>query len=318
MEPISYSKCLTRLKNQTILVTGGAGFIGSHLVDRLLEHGARVIVLDDRSRPRKDWPETPCETGRLHIIDASILDHNLDDLMQNVQVVYHLAAVSRVMDALADPERAFSVNLNGTVRIANAAERAGVRRLVFGSSREVYGNPSTFPVHENSPLRPINVYGISKAAAEMYLSVLNSQNLETVILRLSNVYGPGDRGRVIPTFIQNALQGKTLFLYGGKQVLDLVWIDDVVRVLIMAGFSGRPVIGPVNVGSGVGTPIKTLAERILSFISNGSDIQLLPSREVEVERFQAGLQRAGRYFGLTSPADPLVHLESVIPNPIEK
>lgn len=312
MHPIEHSECLKNVKNSTIMVTGGAGFIGSHLVDHLLENGAYVIIVDDLSRPRNQWLSDRQGNERLRVITASILERDLDNLMQNVQVVFHLAAISRVMDALADPERTFSINLNGTVRVALAAQRAGVRRLVFSSSREVYGNPASLPVDEDAPRNPINIYGISKAAAEMALNALTNHEPETVILRLANVYGPGDSGRVIPTFINNASRGLPLVLYGGKQLLDLVWIEEVVRVLIMAGFSCSPIAGPVNIGSGVAIPIRALAERVISLSPNGCDIQLEPCRDVEVERFQANLDRAIQYFSLYPQSDPLVHLAKMI------
>jgi UDP-glucose 4-epimerase len=187
-----------------------------------------------------------------------------------------------------------------------------VRRFVFSSSREVYGDPPSLPVSEDAPLRPKNVYGASKAAAEMFLSTLSPGQIEVVILRLANVYGPGDRGRVIPLFLGNALKGAPLTLYGGEQMLDLIWVDDVVETLVKAGFSATHVVEPTNVGSGGVTRLQALARRVVELVGRDTAIQIAPPRGPEVERYQADLTRAGRYFGLLPKADPLDRLADVL------
>jgi UDP-glucose 4-epimerase len=156
------------------------------------------------------------------------------------------------------------------------------------------------------------VYGASKAAAEMYLGAVDPRAVEVVILRLANVYGPGDRDRVIPTFAASALQGGPLVLYGSDKELDFVWIGDVVEVLTKAGFSSAPVLEPTNVGSGSAISLRSLAERILRLVGNSAGIQVVPARGPEVERFQADIRRAVRYFGLRAQEDPLSHLPEVL------
>jgi UDP-glucose 4-epimerase len=311
---ISLQDCFSKLAGSRVLVTGGAGFIGSHLVDYLVEHGAaQVTILDDLSRARGQWLVERRNAPNIHFIEGDILDENqLEAALSGVQVVIHLAAVATVMNAVRDPVRAFAVNALATGQIALAAQRAGVRRFVFASSREVYGDPQTLPVTEDAPLAPKNVYGASKAAGEMFLSTIKPDDLEVVIVRLANVYGPGDTGRVIPIFITNVLQDKPLVLYGGGQSLDLIWVGDVVESLVKAGFSETPVPEPVNIGSGDTTPLKTLAERIIGLTNSKVEIQIAPPRGPEVERFQADLTRAQRYYGLARRTDPLDRLPELI------
>ncbi len=314
---ISLAECLPRIAGARVLVTGGAGFIGSHLVDYLLQHDARqVIVVDDLTRPRLDWLDARKGCPQIQFVQCSILDAQpIEFALAGVDVVYHLGAVATVMDAVRDPERTFAVNAMGTVQMAMAARRAGVRRFVFSSSREVYGDPATLPVAEDAPLRPKNVYGASKAAGEMFLSTLGPAEIEAVILRLANVYGPGDRGRVIPIFLNNARKGLPLTLYGGEQMLDLVWIGDVVESFVKAGFSETHVAEPINIGSGAATRLQTLAQRITSLVGSQAPVQIAPPRGPEVERYQADLRRAERYFGLRLKADPLDRLPDMLDQP---
>src|SRR5262249_25559920 len=147
-----------------------------------------------------------------------------------------LAAQSNVMGAVYDADYAFSSNVTGTYNVLQAAKSAGVKRVLFTSSREVYGDPEQLPVQETSALRPKNGYGASNAAGEIYCHTAANEGLETSILRLANVYGTRDRDRVIPLFSQAAASGAPLTLYGGEQVLDFVWIDTVVDALIKAAF----------------------------------------------------------------------------------
>jgi UDP-glucose 4-epimerase len=311
---ISLQDCISNLAGSRVLVTGGAGFIGSHLVDYLIEHGvAQVKILDSLSRARGQWLAERRDSANIRFIEGDIRDETLlETALSGVEVVFHLAAVATVMNAVRDPMQAFAVNAMATGHLALAAQRAGVRRLVFASSREVYGDPQTLPVTEDARLAPKNVYGASKAAGEMFLSTIKPDSLEVVILRLANAYGPGDTGRVIPIFLDNVMRGLPLVLYGGGQSLDLIWIGDIVETLVKSGFSDKPVQEPVNVGSGCAIPLKMLAERIVAQFAIAVEIQIAPPRGPEVERFEADLTRAQRYFGLARRVDPLDRLAELI------
>ncbi|MBC8509852.1 MAG: NAD-dependent epimerase/dehydratase family protein [Anaerolineales bacterium] len=310
---ITIDECLPRIKGSRVVVTGGAGFIGSHLVDYLVEKAVeQVVVIDNLTRPRLDWVKKKAKNHRVIFVNADITCENITTLFFGADVVFHLAAISRVMVAEQDPERTFAVNVMGTVKVAKAAHQAEIPRMVFTSSREVYGDPLTLPVKEDAPRTPKNTYGASKASAELYLDSSTAKHLEVVTLRLTNVYGPGDIGRVIPTFIKTALGHEPLVVFGGEQMLDFIWVGDVVEVLIKAAFSQKPPLKPVNVGSGVALPLRTLSNKVLTLTRNGNFVQIEPSRAPEVERFQADVTLANKYYGLLSPVDPLEKLPEVL------
>jgi UDP-glucose 4-epimerase len=294
-----------------ILVTGGAGFIGSHLVDRLARDPSnQVIVLDSLRRGSVANLEQAMD--RVRFVEGDVRDRAVvEEVTQGVEVVYHLAAQSNVLGAVADLDYSFSTNVAGTFEVLRAAAQAGVRRLVFTSSREVYGDPAQIPVPETAAICPKNAYGASKAAGEMYCRVLSSPAFATVIVRLANVYGPRDFDRVIPIFVGQALDGLPLTLYGGQQTLDFIWIDTVVDCLIAAGRSGFPP-GPLNVGSGKPTALLGLAERIVSQTGSRSPLHVAPSREVEVSQFVADTALLSRLFSVKPIEDPLQYLPDVI------
>lgn len=294
-----------------IFVTGGAGFIGSHLVRTLVGSKRGVVtVFDDLSRGCRETLE-PC-ARQLDFIQGSILDQQqLANAMRGADLVFHLAAQSNVMGAVVDLDGSFAANVIGTYNVFSCARKCGVRRVVFTSSREVYGETPTLPVSEEAPIQPKNAYGASKAAAEAYARIFRSLGVEVVVLRLSNVYGPGDHGRVIPLFLNAALADQPLILYGGQQVIDFVWIDEVVKMLVSAGWRAVPKEA-INIGSGCGITVRELAERIITLTKSRSALNLLPPRSVEVSRFVADVRRAQAALDLTAPADPLFGLDQML------
>ena len=214
------------------LVTGGAGFIGSHLVDRLLsDHNQYVSVYDNLSRGKIENLSQHCNNSRFRFIEADIRDFTpLLEAVQGVDVIYHLGAQSSVMQAITDIDYSFTSNVVGTYNVLKAASKAKVSRVVFSSSREVYGEPNYLPVDEEHPTTGKNSYGASKVAAEEYCRVFNNHfGLKTVILRLANVYGARDYDRVIPIWLEQAYRGKNITVYGGTQIIDFIWIDLVVE-----------------------------------------------------------------------------------------
>jgi UDP-glucose 4-epimerase len=215
------------------------------------------------------------------------------------------------MGSAQDGNYCFAANVEGTFNVLEAARVAGVRRVVFSSSREVYGDPETLPVPESAPLAPKNPYGTSKAAGEVYCQAWRNNGIEVVILRLANAYGARDRERVIPTFIENALAGRPLVLYGGGQVIDFVWIQDVVGALIRAGF-GEYVRGPVNIASGHGLALSEVAERVLLVTGSSSRIRYEAARTIEVIKFEADITMSQHLFHLERCLDPLRHLADVV------
>jgi UDP-glucose 4-epimerase len=300
-----------KMNNLHVLITGGAGYIGSRLARRLVAEGkASVTVIDNLRRGKVESLSSIRDSIRF--VEGDVRDGDaLHELTKGVDIVFHLAAESAVMTADSDPEYCFETNVTGTFRVLRAARENGVERVVFSSSREVYGDPATIPVPETAPLLPKNAYGSSKAAAEMCCGPFMAGGLDIAIARLSNVYGPGDKGRVIPRFVENALLGLPLTLFGSLQIMDFVWIETLLDAMIRLGF-GPPVPGPLNVGSGKGVSILELCERVVRATASTSTVEIVASRGVEVVRFVADTSAAQRVLGLGAPVDPLFGLEQVI------
>jgi nucleoside-diphosphate-sugar epimerase len=294
-----------------VMITGGAGFIGSHLVRWLLrQRAASITVLDNLHRGRLENLRD-CISG-IRFLQADIRDASaMDKALNGIDLVYHLAAQASVMGATTDLNYTLNTNVAGTFNLLQAAKVNQVKRFVFASSREVYGDPRQLPVPETAAIRPRNSYGASKAAGEAYCWAFGSDGLETVVLRLANVYGPGDSNRVLPIFMENALQGCPLVLYGGKQVLDFVWIDVVIKALLKVGF-GEFIREPLNIGSGCGTAISDLSNRVLKLTDSPSRVQITLSRQAEVMGFIADVTRAKQMIDLEQPEDPLFGLTEVL------
>ncbi len=307
----------------SIVVTGGAGFIGRHLVARICASRAAfgasdepVVVVDNLRRGAREALEPLIASGEVRFIAGDVRDADtLETAMRGAEYVFHLAAQSNVLGAETDPDYAFTTNVMGTYRVLQAATRAGARRLVFTSSREVYGQPASLPVPEVAPLAPKNAYGASKAAGEMACRTAAARGgLEVVSLRLANVYGAGDSGRVIPLWLERAARGDDLLIYGGNQVLDFVWVGDTVTALIRAALVSRVIFAAsgllpdandepgfftaINVGTGQGTPIHLLASRVREAIGSEVNVRLLPARAAEVERFIADVSVLHETLGL--------------------
>jgi len=294
-----------------LLVTGGAGFVGSHLVERLVRERTGSVVVFDNLHRGKRANLSPCEK-HLSFVAGDIRDTvALQEVMAGCTHVFHLASQSNVMGSLQDPDFTLSSNVTGTYNVLEAAHRARVARVVFASSREVYGEPSSFPVAEDAPLLPKNLYGVTKAAGESLCRLFSSEGLEIAILRLANVYGSRDVGRVIPLFVEKSLKNETLTVFGGRQTLDLVWVHSVVEILMRSAFD-RYVEEPVNVGSGRGVSITELVQRVLDVTQSKSSVEVVAARGIEVVGFVADVTRAQRYFNLVPPTDSLEHLGEVV------
>jgi nucleoside-diphosphate-sugar epimerase len=295
-----------------VLVTGGAGFIGAHLVEALVAAGDEVVVLDNlrrSDRVRLDAIGRAARGGALRVIEGDVRDRDtVRAATTGVERVYHLAAQSNVLGAVSDVDYSFTSNVVGTYNVLVAAREADVGRIVFTSSREVYGEVDQVPVAEDRPMNPKNAYGASKVAGEVYCRVFqNTYGLDVSVLRLANVYGPGDSDRVIPIWLDRARRGEDLELYGGTQVLDFVPVGLVVEALRRA--AERSLGGqPLNVGSGVGTTLYDLAARVQALSGAAVGLRVLPARAVEVTRFVADVSRMRALLGLEPPTDPLVAL----------
>lgn len=293
--------------NVRVLVTGGAGFIGSHLVKALLSEGHEVVVLDNLYRSERANVPTAAEFFYGDIRDRE----RVRQAVRGCDHVYHLAAQSNVMGAVSDIDYSFTTNVVGTYNVLSVSLEEGVAKVLVASSREVFGDAKVLPAREDHPAVAKNAYGASKAAGELYCRIFHeTYGLDTGVLRMTNAYGPGDSGRVIPNWIERAARGQPLELYGGDQVVDFFPVELGVRAFLRAGQT--PLNGePVNIGSGQGTELRELAERIRHLPVTPVAVDLHPARSVEVTRFVADVTRMRTVLGLEPPSDPLIGLPAL-------
>ena len=263
-----------------ILITGGAGFIGSHLANFLYSQGHYVRVLDDMTSGDPDRLHSELYVKRGDVRDIP----TLWSLLQGVDVVYHLAALVSVPASILYPRDYNDVNVGGTVALLEACRDVGVGRVVLASSATIYGDQPTQPVNENAIPAPAAPYAVTKMAAEQYLFTMGGLvGFEAVSLRIFNAYGPGQplpptHGPVIPYVMQQVAQNGSVILFGdGEQTRDFVYINDVVQALAAAGVAPNVDRQIINVGSGQETSINQVTELIGDVV--GKRPRLLHNRE---------------------------------------
>ena len=280
-----------------ILITGGAGFIGSHLANQLHQQGHFVRVLDDLSSG--DPAKLP---AGINFTRGDVRDiPKLWSLLQGVEVVYHLAARVSVPASILYPREYNDVNVGGTVALLEACRDVGVRRVILASSATVYGNQPSQPVHEEMVTQPAVPYAVSKVAAEQFLFTIGRlSGFETVALRIFNAYGPGQllppvHAPVIPQFMQQIIGGGSVVVQGdSSQTRDFVYIDDVVKALIATAAAVQVDQQIINVGSGQEITVNALIERIAQTVNRKASV--LYNRETfgGVARLVADLTKAER------------------------
>lgn len=286
-----------------ILVTGGCGFIGSHLVERLANDGHEVIVIDNLSTGTMGNLGALVNSPNVHLVTQSILQYLRPQIFDGVDCIFHLAAIASVTKSIEAPLYTIDTNIMGTARILDYAKSSGVKKVIFASSSAVYGNGALFADSEQGAfIRPLNPYGISKMTGEQFMDFYHWQHgIETINLRLFNVYGPRQNpsyAPVIPIFIGKALKGEDLPIYGdGNQQRDFIYVKDVVEVFVRAMNCDRK-LGVYNIGTGYGIKINTLAGKIISMA--GSSLQSravhLPERNGDVRESIAYVGDAIQYF----------------------
>lgn len=289
-----------------ILVTGGAGFIGMNLARYIAHDGAEVIVFDNTSL-RADSVD---DLSHISTFNGDVRDFGtVKRAAQSVDGIVHLAAVSRVIWGYEDPRTCVDVNVSGTTNILEAARHADPKPwVIFGSSREVYGEPENLPVPESAPKNVVNVYGVTKLAGEKLCERYhNEYGLNVGILRFSNVYGgPNDHlDRVIPKFILQCLNGDSVMIQGGGQLFDFTHVSDTVlgiRKMIetLSSLDGRGYCDDFHILTGRPTSLQELVSTIEKSTKRCSEIIYEPARTYDVEKFYGDPTKAEEQLGFSA------------------
>jgi len=292
-----------RVSGQTVLITGGAGFIGSHLADVLVEHND-VIVLDNLSTGKRGNVPDGATFVEGDVRDADVVA----DVTDGVDLIFHKAAVVSVERSIDEPAFSHEVNFDGTLTLLEAARRVDAR-VVFASSAAIYGDPDTLPITESDPVDPQSPYGIDKCAADQYLRAYHDlYGLETVALRYFNAYGPrqtaSDYSGVISIFGEQARAGEPITVDGdGTQTRDFVHVSDVVTANLLAATTEH--VGTAyNIGTGGETSIRSLAETIQATVGTDSPIVHGDPRPGDIQRSRADITTARERLGY-EPSVPL-------------
>lgn len=290
---------MNSLSGKRVLVTGGAGFIGSELVRQLVARGSKVTVVDNMINGKPENLDDAA-LAAVEIVKADIRDYALmDKLFVRQDLVYHLACLG-VRHSIHAPLENHEVNATATLRLLEMARKNGVERFIYTSTSEVYGTAKWVPMTEDHPTMPMTVYGSGKLAGECYTRAFwRTYNYPTVVIRPFNAYGPrshheGDSGEVIPKFMLRAMAGKPLIIFGdGKQTRDFTFVSDTARGIILASQSDELLGETVNIGSGYEIEVNELAQTVLKLVGNSSStIQHDEDRPGDVLRLYANIDKA--------------------------
>lgn len=283
------------IKNKKILVTGGAGFIGSHLVDALINEGAKVIIIDNLSTGFKKNLNTKAKFYKIDINNIKI-----EDIIkkEKPEIIYLLACNTIVPKSVEDP--LFDIkSLVGNLNIMVNAKKYGVKKIIAISSGFVYGNTKILPTPENVEVIPDNPYIINKSSTEKYLEFFGkTYGIEYVILRYATVYGPRQVGGAMADYIRCIKDNKSAYIYGdGNKTRDYIYIDDVTRANIaVLDYKNNSTHTPIfNIGTGIETTLNTLYSKITTILNKKSKPNYLPDRNGEMMRFKLSTIKAKKY-----------------------
>lgn len=289
------------MTKETVLITGGAGFIGSHLVDRLLKEGYVVVVFDDFSLGKEENLAQHKNNKNLVIYRKSIGD-DLSEIFSkhSFRVVFHLGAIPSVQFSLQEPQKTNAINLGGTLNLLEHCRKFKLKRFILSSSSAVYGMQNILPIKETAHLRPLSPYGLQKLMSEQYCHLYHVvYGLETISLRYFNVFGPrqnpkGDYASLIPKFIQQVSEGKSPTINGdGTQTRDFVFVSDVVEANLLAAKTNNKVCfgEAFNIGTEKNISVNKIASLIISLAQKKVKPLYGPSL-IEPKNTQADITKA--------------------------
>jgi len=289
-----------QFKNQRILVTGGAGFVGCNIVRRLLSSGASVTVLDDFYTGKED--NLPLGHRNLEVIRGSVTDFDLvRRVVKGAQVVIHEAA-RNIIVSMRDPREDFEVNIGGTLNVLMAVRESGVRRMVYASSASIYGNPRYLPINEEDATNMLTPYSVSKYAGENYCKAFyESYGVSTAVVRYSNVYGIAQRPDnpycgVVAKFFESAMAGQSLHIHGdGQQTRDFTFVEDVTEATLLAAVSPKAEGQVYNVATGRETSVDQLAHLIVEVTGAQVELDFVDRRDIDnIRRRVLNIERIRR------------------------
>ncbi len=283
---------------RTAVVTGGAGFIGSHLSLELANRGYRVIIVDNLSSGRQQNVDRLLEEGNATFLRGDICDFPfIEHAFEGADYVFHHAAIASVPDSVQHPLTSHEVNATGTLKVLLAAKKAGVKKVVNASSSAIYGNAPVLPIGEGTRPDPKSPYAVTKLMGEQYCSIFQEiYGLPTASLRYFNVYGPGQQvnssyAAVIPNFIEASIEGRVPVIFGnGLQTRDFVFVKDVVSANV-AAMEGD-ITGVLNVGMGTAVTVLELARAISALTGSGADPKHEKTRDGDIVHSVSDIQRA--------------------------
>ena len=285
------------MKNKNIIITGGLGFIGSHIADELIENN-KVTIIDNMSSGKVENLKKPTHEN-LTIIKNDLNTLNLDEIFIDVDYIFHLAAMASVQLSVDNPIKCNENNVNATVKLLTAAKEQNVKKVIFSSSSAVYGNNTNMPLKETELMTPTSPYAASKATCELYLQAFNeSYGLESVALRYFNVFGPkqdknSQYAAVIPNFIDAMLNNKQPIIYGdGEQTRDFIFVKEIAKANIAAAKSNYN--GSVNIATGKKLTINKLYEIIADYLNFDLKPKYLDERKGDIKHSRANIDKMSK------------------------
>ncbi|MBS7598031.1 NAD-dependent epimerase/dehydratase family protein [Pseudomonas sp. RC2C2] len=302
-----------------ILITGGAGFIGSHLSDALLEKGYAVRILDDLSTGKRS--NLQMDNPRLQLVEGDVADAELvKRAAAGCQAVVHLAAVASVQASVDDPVKTHQSNFIGTLNVCEAMRLNGIKRVLFASSAAVYGNNGEGQsIDEDTVKAPLTPYAVDKLASEQYLDFYRRQHgLEPVVFRFFNIFGPrqdpsSPYSGVISIFCERALNGTPITLFGdGEQTRDFLYVGDLVTVMVQALEMAAVAEGAVNIGLNQATSLNQLLAALKSVLGDLPAISYGPARSGDIRHSRANNQRLLMRFDVPEPTPLVVGLARLL------